>query len=32
MVGENAVEPLEKVEFLCGLRPRPVINLNPAVG
>src|SRR5712671_6047194 len=26
MVGENPVEPLQKIEFLCGLRPGPVIE------
>src|ERR1700758_4188462 len=26
MVGEYPVEPLEKLEFLCRLRPRPVIK------
>src|SRR5580700_8487383 len=26
MVGENPVEPLQKLEFLCGFRPRPIIK------
>jgi hypothetical protein len=26
MVGENPIEPLQKIEFLCGLRPGPIIE------
>jgi hypothetical protein len=26
MGGENPIEPLQKIEFLCGLRPGPIIE------